>query len=139
MKRRAFLKLFASVIATASLDAVAKRHDKEQTRLARHNPHIGFVIDSEGKAAVGTIQQAYLSDKSIIMLERQGWLLCDGRALDKNKYAALFAAIGTSYGSTKKKFKVPDLSHYDPYKHERTHNEQVSMDTTGSNAVDGLR
>lgn len=39
-----------------------------------------------------------------------GWLLCDGSAVSRTTYAALFAAIGTQYGSTSgSNFKVPDL------------------------------
>jgi microcystin-dependent protein len=42
----------------------------------------------------------------------QGWLLCDGRLLLRADYAALFAAIGTSYntgGETGLQFRIPDL------------------------------
>jgi PKD repeat protein len=40
----------------------------------------------------------------------EGWLLCDGRSVSRADYAALFAAIGTTYGSSDgATFKVPDL------------------------------
>lgn len=39
-----------------------------------------------------------------------GWLLCDGRAISRTTYAALFAVLGTQYGSTNATdFKIPDL------------------------------
>lgn len=41
----------------------------------------------------------------------QGWLLCDGRMLDKNdqRYQALFAAIGTIHGgAATPNFQLPD-------------------------------
>lgn len=39
-----------------------------------------------------------------------GWLRCNGDALSRVEYAQLFAAIGTTYGSTDDTtFKLPDL------------------------------
>ena len=40
-----------------------------------------------------------------------GWLLCDGSAVSRTTYAALFAVIGTTYGSGdgSTTFNVPDL------------------------------
>jgi microcystin-dependent protein len=42
--------------------------------------------------------------------EPAGWLLCDGRAVSRVTYAALFAVIGTSYGpgDTTTTFNLPD-------------------------------
>ena len=38
------------------------------------------------------------------------WLLCDGAAISRTTYAALFAVIGTTYGTTSSTdFKVPDM------------------------------
>ena len=41
----------------------------------------------------------------------EGWLLCDGRAVSRTDYAALFAAIGTTYGAGDRRttFNLPDL------------------------------
>lgn len=41
-----------------------------------------------------------------------GWLLCQGQAVSRTTYAALFAAIGTTYGGGdgSTTFNVPDLS-----------------------------
>lgn len=38
-----------------------------------------------------------------------GWLLCDGSSYSTSTYAALYAVIGTAFGSGSGTFKVPDL------------------------------
>lgn len=40
----------------------------------------------------------------------EGFLRCDGSALDKTAYAALFAAIGYTYGRSDDKFLLPNFS-----------------------------
>lgn len=42
-----------------------------------------------------------------------GWVLCNGMALDRTQYAALFAAIGTRYGAGNGSttFNVPNIHH----------------------------
>ena len=37
-----------------------------------------------------------------------GWLACDGSAVSQSTYAALFAKIGSTFGSTATTFNVPD-------------------------------
>ncbi len=48
-----------------------------------------------------------------------GWLLCDGSAVSRTAYAALFSAIGTTWGAGdgSTTFNVPDLTaaQPDPY------------------------
>ena len=40
----------------------------------------------------------------------EGWLRCDGRLLDRNAYAKLFAVIGTTHGFTSSSnFRLPDI------------------------------
>lgn len=41
-----------------------------------------------------------------------GWLLCNGSYFDKTKYADLYAAIGTKFGSSGNNFRVPSYSGY---------------------------
>jgi microcystin-dependent protein len=57
-----------------------------------------------------------------------GWLLCDGSAVSRTTYAALFAAIGTTYGAGNGSttFNVPDLRGRTP----------VGADPTGVNLPD---
>jgi len=39
-----------------------------------------------------------------------GWLICDGRLLDRTKYKALFEVVGTTFGSTDAtNFRLPDF------------------------------
>jgi microcystin-dependent protein len=39
-----------------------------------------------------------------------GWLVCDGRLIDRQAYNALFEVIGTSFGSTTStNFRLPDM------------------------------
>lgn len=42
----------------------------------------------------------------------QGWMLCDGSAVSRTTYAALFAVIGTTYGEGdgETTFNIPDLT-----------------------------
>ena len=46
------------------------------------------------------------------LADHDGWLICDGRELDREEYAELFATIGTSYGAGdgKTTFNLPDFS-----------------------------
>lgn len=46
----------------------------------------------------------------------KGWVVCDGRALSRTNYEALFGAIGTAHGSTSDTdFRVPDLRGRAPF------------------------
>lgn len=114
MNRRSFLKLTGAALAAYILENIGSGFSKERNEWK--NPKLAHVIDAEGKQCTGAIHMVHMDKEAIAKLEKQGFLMCDGRALDKTKYAGLFAAIGTSYGATEKKFKIPDLSHYDPYK-----------------------
>ncbi len=43
-------------------------------------------------------------------MEKSGWIVCDGRALLREKYPALFATIGDKYGAPdEERFNIPDL------------------------------
>lgn len=69
-----------------------------------------------------------------------GYLLCDGRAISRTQYAALYATIGTTYGSGdgSTTFNIPDRRGYfvrgvdgtagrDPDKATRTHPKTGSV------------
>jgi len=44
------------------------------------------------------------------VIEPDGWLICDGRLLDRSQYSDLFNAIGTQFGTTSStNFNLPDL------------------------------
>ena len=60
----------------------------------------------------GTIMAYAGSAGSLLQLEPNGWLLCDGKQFSntEQKYQALFSAIGTSHGGDgANMFSVPDL------------------------------
>ena len=40
----------------------------------------------------------------------EGWLPCDGRFLNADEYAELFALIGTRFGGTEGRFALPNLN-----------------------------
>lgn len=53
---------------------------------------------------IGDIKQ------SVVLNDHNGWLICDGRDLDREDYPLLFQLIGTSFGSSSgTTFKLPDL------------------------------
>ena len=46
---------------------------------------------------------------SMVRADHIGWLLCDGRELSQTEYRALFAVLGTEFGTAAAgKFKLPD-------------------------------
>lgn len=46
---------------------------------------------------------------SIMTLDHEGWVMCDGRSVSRQKYKALFDVIGTSFGSeSASTFNLPD-------------------------------
>jgi microcystin-dependent protein len=51
------------------------------------------------------------SDRIVIQLHNAGWLECEGQTLDNTDFAALYKAIGDTWGSKdpKNSFLVPDL------------------------------
>ena len=50
-----------------------------------------------------------------------GWLLCDGATVSRERYPELFAVIGTMYwaGRWNGRFRVPDLTNYHPNRYGR--------------------
>jgi microcystin-dependent protein len=83
------------------------------------NGHVGIGIDSattelEVKGRIKDLTGFLMPVGSIIsyggMVIPDGWLLCDGRAVSRDKYADLFEAIGTSWGNPgTAEFNLPDL------------------------------
>lgn len=58
-----------------------------------------------------------------------GWLLCDGSALNQNEYPDLYAVIGNSYGGSGNTFNLPDLRGRAPFGY---HAQQDTFSTLGS-------
>ena len=56
------------------------------------------------QALIGDYKYSARSDDHL------GWMVCDGRLLDRTAYSALFDVVGTSFGNTtSSNFRVPDL------------------------------
>lgn len=45
-------------------------------------------------------------------IEALGWMICDGRELEKGQYPELFAALGNLYGGQDEMFNLPDYRGY---------------------------
>lgn len=62
-----------------------------------------------GGVPVGTIMMFSGPNKKD-WLERQGWLICDGRLVSTNTYEQLYTLIGNSYGTSEEmdRFYIPD-------------------------------
>ena len=69
-----------------------------------------------------------------------GWLLCDGSPYSRTAYAALFAAIGTSYGSGdgSTTFNVPDMRGYF-VRGLGTNSDGTASGTLGSRQADATK
>lgn len=46
---------------------------------------------------------------TMVATEPAGWLLCNGQTLKKDRYAALYAVVGDTFGSTATTFDLPNL------------------------------
>lgn len=67
----------------------------------------------------------------------EGFLRCDGSALDKTAYAALFAAIGYTYGRSGDKFLLPNFS--DGKFMRGTGGNAAAIGTTQGDAIRNIR
>lgn len=68
-----------------------------------------------------------------------GWLLCYGQAVSRTTYAALFAALGTAYGTGdgSTTFNLPDLRGRVPAGQDNMGGSAASRLTTAGSGVDG--
>ena len=97
-------------------------------RPARNTEHLGLPVPGDSGAAdyvadtgaladaIDALYAALLSQPgdikpSAAQLPTSGWLLCDGSAISRTVYAALFAAVGTAYGAGdgSTTFNLPNL------------------------------
>jgi microcystin-dependent protein len=71
--------------------------------------------------------------------EPTGWVFCDGAALSRTDYAALFAALGTSFGTGdgSTTFNVPDLRGRVPVGKDDMGSGAASRVVSGSDGLDG--
>jgi hypothetical protein len=67
---------------------------------------VGGVLRGNGAVPPGTIMDFGMATEPV------GWITCDGQAVSRTTFAALFAAIGTTWGAGdgSTTFNVPNLS-----------------------------
>lgn len=89
---------------------IAEFKDSDGNRIGRID-NDGFVFDRAFVGAPGEIKFGAWSSAHVTSVwEPKNWLPCDGRSLVRADYAALFAALGTAYGSVDAShFNIPDL------------------------------
>ena len=102
MERKNFLKRFGLLSAMAALFVKRDAH-------ALVSDNVKMPI-ATGNVLVGTMQ-IYAGEKV-----PNGYLLCDGQAVSRTIYAALFKAIGTTWGAGdgSTTFNVPDMREVAP-------------------------
>lgn len=68
------------------------------------------------------------------------WLLCDGSAVSRTTYAALFTALGTTYGSGdgSTTFNIPDLRGRAPRGKDDMGGTAANRVTSAGSGIDGL-
>ena len=68
-----------------------------------------------------------------------GWLLCDGSAISRTTYAALFSAVSTTYGvgNGSTTFNIPDLRGRVPAGDDNMGGVAASRLTSGGSGIDG--
>lgn len=64
-----------------------------------------FVYNVKGCQCVVLVGQVLPSASKYV----EGFIECNGQSLSKVRYAKLFEAIGSNYGDTGDKFKIPNL------------------------------
>jgi microcystin-dependent protein len=99
----------ATTVSGAWLNAV-------QEEIANAIEAFGAVLDKPNNAQLAAILQAISTPSGAVApfarsTAPSGWLACSGQAVSRATYAALFAAIGTTFGAGNgtTTFNVPDL------------------------------
>lgn len=80
----------------------------DSAHVAAADPHAQYLTQAEGDAAYRVIGAVQMFAGVAAPLN---WLMCDGTAISRTTYAALFAVIGTNFGvgDGVNTFNVPDL------------------------------
>jgi microcystin-dependent protein len=97
-------------------------HSSDTVDIAKTQVH--GLVNNTGQVVIGGASMKVLGATCVgvlwpyaAVLPPEGWLLCDGREIDRVQYATLFALLGTTWGapSTGAVFKLPDLRGRTPY------------------------
>jgi hypothetical protein len=111
----AYYEVTDSAVAVA-ITTNSKGTVRAQLDYANYQENVSERISSSALATagfvVGEIRAFAFSDAK--QLEKQGWIECDGRSLQDDKYAELFKALGNAWGSDTPgiAFKISDLRGY---------------------------
>lgn len=98
--------------------------------------HLIYALSDESKLDLGLVKGSSNNPAGAIMQYAgtnapEGWLMCDGSAISRTTYSALFAAIGTTYGAGdgSTTFNLPNLANRVAVGVSDTH----GLGTTGGN------
>jgi hypothetical protein len=99
-----------SLTATQAVDGVKTFSSPPKSALAASGP-TELIRKGEMDAAVAAALPAGVITSFAGSVAPSGWLMCTGQVVSRTTYAALFAAIGTTYGAGDgtTTFKLPDL------------------------------
>lgn len=73
---------------------------------------LGWIDQSAATPTRWVVPSGAIMPFAALLSSPQGWLLCDGTGYSTTTYAALYTAIGYSYGGSGATFQVPDLRGY---------------------------
>jgi microcystin-dependent protein len=97
-------------------------HSSDTVDIAKTQVH--GLVNNTGQVVIGGASMKVLGATCVGVLwpyaavvAPEGWLLCDGREIDRVQFATLFALLGTTWGAptTGAVFKLPDLRGRSPY------------------------
>jgi phage-related tail fiber protein len=88
-----------------------ERLKKTVTELGKETACIGAILPYGGELVSEEEQKKGVKvPKQQELLEEQGWLFCDGRAVNREYYRRLYEVIGANFGALDKDhFNLPDL------------------------------
>lgn len=142
----------AGGISTANLDAGTDSPAAARPQLLAAVQAVNDIAASRGAAngvasldSAGQVPVAQIPLPAGIMLPYggtaapTGWLLCDGSAVSRATYAALFTALGTAYGAGDgtTTFNLPDLRGRVPAGKDNMGGTAAGRLTSGGSGVDG--
>ena len=107
---------YASNASTAATNAASSETNAHNSELAAASSESNASTSETNAAASAAAAALAITPTGSVLAfagstSPAGWLLCDGSAVSRTTYAALFAVIGTTYGSgdSSTTFNVPNL------------------------------
>lgn len=144
----------STTVSTANLDASSDSPVNARADLLQAVQYLNDIINSRSVASgLAPLDSSGLVPSSMLpsqlpsgMLspyagttEPAGWLLCYGQAVNRTTYAALFTAIGTTWGSGdgSTTFNLPDMRGRVPAGKDNMGGSAASRLTSGGSGVNG--